>query len=47
MRLLLEDIIAELQRLLHDTKSPRDRVLLESALSSLREYKKVNEKKPV
>jgi len=45
MRVLMEDIIAELNRLLKDSKSPRNRVLLESSLHSLKEFKRINEKK--
>ncbi len=47
MRLQLDEIIAELNALRKNTKSIRNRILLEKAISSLKEYKKLNEKKIV
>lgn len=47
MRILLDDVIAEISRLIGDSKGIRDRVLLERALDLLNEYKKLNEKKMV
>jgi hypothetical protein len=47
MRIQLDDIISELGRLLKNNKGLRNKVLLERALDSLKEYKKLNEKKVV
>mgnify|MGYP007123665247 CR=1 FL=1 len=47
MRVLLDDVITEISRLIGDSKGIRDRVLLERALESLKEFKKFNEKKMV
>ena len=47
MRILLDDMIAELSRLIKDSKGIRNRVLLERALESLKEFKSLNEKKVV
>ncbi len=47
MRPLLEEIIAELDRLLKENKSIRNKVLLEQAVSSIKEYKRLTEKKMI
>ncbi|MCX6798539.1 MAG: hypothetical protein NTW59_00365 [Candidatus Diapherotrites archaeon] len=41
--LQLDEIIAELQRRVRDTKSLRNRVLLQQALEALSDYKKASE----
>ncbi len=46
MRILTEDIIAELKLRLSETKSLRSKVLLKEALRALTELKAANKKKP-
>ncbi len=45
MRLLIEDMITELNLRLEETKGIRNKVLLKDAITALREFKKANEKK--
>ncbi len=47
MRILVEDLVAELNRLIKDCKSIRNRVLLERARDSLNEYKTLTERKVI
>jgi len=44
MRLLIEDIVAELKLRLDKEKSIRNKVWLKDAISNLQEYKKATEK---
>ena len=47
MRLQLDEIISEISLLLASNKSIRNKVLLERAIDSLKEYNRLNEKKMV
>ena len=47
MRIQLDDMIAEIKKMIGGCKSIRNRVLLERALNSLSEFKRLNEKKIV
>ena len=46
MRLLVEDMIAELKQRLSETKGIRDKVLLKDAIKALSEFKLSNEGRP-
>ena len=45
MRILIEDIVAELKLRLKETKGLRNRVLLKDAIRALSEFRAANEKK--
>jgi hypothetical protein len=45
MRLLIEDMIAELKIRLRETKGIRNKILLKDAIKALAEFRKANEKK--
>ncbi|MDP6671089.1 MAG: hypothetical protein QGI60_04720 [archaeon] len=47
MRVQLDEMIDEIKQRLGNCKSIRNRVLLEQALNSLLEFKRLNEKKVV
>ncbi|MDP2974248.1 MAG: hypothetical protein Q8N60_04305 [Candidatus Diapherotrites archaeon] len=44
MRISVDDMIAELQLRLQETKGLHNKVLLQDALKSLQDFKRVNEK---
>ena len=44
MRILVEDMIADLKLRLRETKGIRDKVLLKDAINALAEFKSSNEK---
>ena len=46
MRLLVEDMVAELKLRLSETKGLRNKVLLKDALKALKDFSKANEKRP-
>jgi len=46
MRLLIEDMVADLKRRLSETRGLRNKVLLKDAIKALTAFKAANEKKP-